>query len=64
MANQNSPVIFTMPGYNPPGDTFITPEDGSENMGTPSASAYKIPPVVWPVIFIITAYIGLRFIME
>jgi hypothetical protein len=57
------PVILNMPGYNPPGDTFTMPND-SENMGVPTGSAYRIPPALWPVILIVVAFLGLRWIME
>jgi len=63
MAGGQTPVIMNMPGYNPAGDTFTMPDD-SENMGMPTASAYKIPPALWPLIFLIVAYVGLRYIME
>jgi len=63
MANP-TPVIFSMPGYNPPGDSFITSDDGSENMGTPSASGYRIPPAVWMVAFLVISYLGIRWVME
>ena len=62
MANP-TPVILNMPGYNPPGDTFTVPDD-SNNSGVPTAGAYKIPPALWPVIFIVAAYFGFRWIME
>ena len=55
--------MFNMPGYNPPGETFHM-QDDSENMGQPTAAAYKIPPALWPVIFLVVAYIGFRLVME
>jgi hypothetical protein len=58
-----TPVILNMAGYSPPGDTFTMPDD-SENSGMPTASAYKIPPAIWPIVFLVAAYLGLRFIME
>ena len=63
MANTVNPVVMNMPGYNPPGDTFAM-QDDSENMGMPTASAYILPPALWPLIFLIVAYVGLRYIME
>ena len=62
MANP-TPVILNMPGYNPPGPTYTMPDD-SENMGMPTASAYKIPPAVWPFVFIALAVLGLAYWME
>ena len=63
MAAGGFPVMLNMPGYNPPGDTFTMPDD-SENMGMPTGSAYKIPPAVWPVVFLVIAYLGFRWVME
>jgi hypothetical protein len=62
MAGQ-TPVILKMPGYEPPGEAFTAPDD-AVNMGGPTASAYKIPPAIWPIIFLAVAYLGLRWVME
>jgi hypothetical protein len=63
MAGTVNPVLLDMPGYNPPGPTFNSPDD-SVNMGMSTAGAYKIPPAIWPIVFLVVAYLGLRLIME
>ena len=60
MAGQN-PVMFDIggPGYGIPGANKNDPDTA-----TPTMTPYKIPPVVWVIVFLVAGYIGVRSIME
>jgi hypothetical protein len=53
---------FNIPGYSPKG--AFAPEEMKDSSDTTPAPSYKIPPVVWMVLFLIVGYIGLSFMVE
>jgi hypothetical protein len=64
MKMENSPVMFSLPGLNQNTDTnntgFASPsgDDGKK------MEAYKIPPVVWMIAFLIGGYLLVRYVIE
>lgn len=58
----NSVVSINLSDLVPPGRGAVI-EDGTDQ-GPQEASAYKIPPVIWMVIFLTVGYLGVRMLME
>jgi hypothetical protein len=51
---------FSLPGYNDDSPDALPLAEASDS----KAPVYKIPPVLWMVIFLVVGYIGLRWVME
>ena len=59
---QNLVASFQIPGYNPPNAT--PPEVAQDSSDASPKPGYKIPPVVWPILFLVIGYIGVHFMVE
>ncbi len=57
VAGAARPVMLDLQGYG-------NQEEGFIEEGKAPAVAYKIPPVVWMIVFLIAGYLGMRFVME
>lgn len=47
-----------------PGGDYGDSKDQVPVVSTAVEAAYKVPPAVWCVVFLIVGYIGIRWIME
>ena len=60
-----TPVMFSLPGLNENTDTnnsgFNSPS-GDEKAKT--MEAYKIPPAIWMVLFLVVGYLIVRYVIE
>lgn len=54
------PVGFSVPGWGGKTDEPVPDGAGSQQAATP----YKIPPVVWMVLFLVVGFVGVRMLME
>lgn len=51
---------FMLPGYDIP--DALPAEVANDNQT--KATAYKIPPVIWMIFFLVVGYVGLRMVLE
>lgn len=63
---QGDPVMFAVSGGIRENATTNVSGKYDSPAGETAATgeAYKIPPVVWPIVFLIVGYLGVRWIME
>lgn len=47
-----------------PGLDYGKKEDQIPVVSAAVETAYKIPPIVWMVVFLVVGYVGLRWVME
>lgn len=59
-----SPVMFSLPGLNENTDSNNSGFDSPSDEKSKTMEAYKIPPVLWVLIFLIGGYLIVRFALE
>ena len=52
---------FQLPGYEPPNAVLLADQPESSDV---SPKSYTIPPVVWPVLFLVIGYLGIMYLVE
>lgn len=52
-----------IPGYSAPSDSDSALNDGNADKAQKEQS-YKIPPLVWMVLFLVIGYAGIRMLLE
>lgn len=58
----NVAAMVNLPGYGDSVPNAIPIVDSAG--GQQPAPVYKIPPVVWPFVFLIVGYLGIRMLIE
>lgn len=56
---QTQPVTIGFPG-----NSYGKERDQLPVVTAAMETAYKVPPVIWMVIFLIVGYVGVRWVME
>ncbi len=57
-------IGINLPGFNPGGQAQTQAPNVTPVSEQPNQAAYKIPPAVWMIVFLIGGYLGLRWVME